>query len=532
VLTRFRLFLLVAFLFGSCSMAMASEFVWAHDQPFDGRYDANVAVAADGLGMPSLAGVVTAGERCRVTHYDIDGTSLWSLDLLGDVHLQGALYDRSDRLVVYGSFVGSMHAASRQLAGPPGQPRAFVLRLTPAGAVDWLVAPGDPDISGQGVQAMTVDPEGFLWYTHSWAEGSSLIRRLDDSGHVAETIVQENVLFASSVAIGPDGSIWVCGPTTSGPVSFGGHEAISPYFYTKYVVKYSPTRAFEWVQFVEDVTFPITFRIAVDETGNGYFSGPLNCSCPFGDIVPDSFNWVFDLFLTRISASGEFLWLREVPNFNLAADATVGVGVSLSCDASGAAVCGFSRNQIQWVQGEYVPAYGSQDAMVVRFDPEGTYQWGKAAGGISVDGADALALGPDGATYVAGMCMETAHFDGVTLPGAGSRIFIAAARSSPSSVPSPPLPALITGARSSPNPFAPLTRIVFNSGTPGPVRLAVYDAGGVLVRSLARMNDGPGTHAVTWDGRDDRGAEVAAGVYYCRIAAEGEATTVRMVRVR
>jgi flagellar hook assembly protein FlgD len=99
-------------------------------------------------------------------------------------------------------------------------------------------------------------------------------------------------------------------------------------------------------------------------------------------------------------------------------------------------------------------------------------------------------------------------------------------------VPSPPLPALITGARSSPNPFAPLTRIVFNSGTPGPVRLAVYDAGGVLVRSLARMNDGPGTHAVTWDGRDDRGAEVAAGVYYCRIAAEGEATTVRMVRVR
>jgi flagellar basal-body rod modification protein FlgD len=45
----------------------------------------------------------------------------------------------------------------------------------------------------------------------------------------------------------------------------------------------------------------------------------------------------------------------------------------------------------------------------------------------------------------------------------------------------------------------------------------VYDAGGKLVRTVAEGAFSPGRHAVDWDGRNDGGWRVPAGVYCYRI---------------
>jgi len=66
-----------------------------------------------------------------------------------------------------------------------------------------------------------------------------------------------------------------------------------------------------------------------------------------------------------------------------------------------------------------------------------------------------------------------------------------------------------------PNPVGPRTRIEFGLARPEPARLAIYDVTGRLVRTLV---DDPlaraGTHSVTWDARDTKGAPVAAGAYW------------------
>ena len=49
------------------------------------------------------------------------------------------------------------------------------------------------------------------------------------------------------------------------------------------------------------------------------------------------------------------------------------------------------------------------------------------------------------------------------------------------------------------------------------------------------MSDGyllSGRHEVLWDGRDDKGEEVSAGVYLCRLVAEGTVLTRKMVLVK
>lgn len=62
--------------------------------------------------------------------------------------------------------------------------------------------------------------------------------------------------------------------------------------------------------------------------------------------------------------------------------------------------------------------------------------------------------------------------------------------------------------------------------------VAVFDASGRLVRSLAGGTLAAGEHRLTWDGRDQAGRPAAAGSYYCRLAAGRERRTQRISLVR
>ena len=105
------------------------------------------------------------------------------------------------------------------------------------------------------------------------------------------------------------------------------------------------------------------------------------------------------------------------------------------------------------------------------------------------------------------------------------------------------LPAVITGAPgaavetaqrtwirdATPNPARHGTRVDFELGRPGRVRLAVYDASGRLVRDLLAEDLPGGAHAVTWDGRDAGGRQVGAGVYFAKLSAGGHVDSVKMI---
>ncbi len=89
-----------------------------------------------------------------------------------------------------------------------------------------------------------------------------------------------------------------------------------------------------------------------------------------------------------------------------------------------------------------------------------------------------------------------------------------------------------------PNPFNASTRIAYRVGSPGPggelahVRLAVHNILGQLVRELVDEPQGAGSYSVWWDGRDERGMDVASGVYLCRLQVEDIRQTSKMLLVR
>ena len=81
-----------------------------------------------------------------------------------------------------------------------------------------------------------------------------------------------------------------------------------------------------------------------------------------------------------------------------------------------------------------------------------------------------------------------------------------------------------------PNPFNPRTRIEFEVGGSQTVAVtvAVYDLRGQKIRSLYSGNAAPGLQSLTWDGRNDSGHNLAAGVYLARVNVAGQQQAVKM----
>jgi hypothetical protein len=80
-----------------------------------------------------------------------------------------------------------------------------------------------------------------------------------------------------------------------------------------------------------------------------------------------------------------------------------------------------------------------------------------------------------------------------------------------------------------PNPFSTTTTIRFEVSDDGPsTRLEVFDAGGRRIRTLIDGATAAGPNSETWNGRDDSGNAVSAGVYFLRLEV-GEQLTIRRV---
>ena len=83
-----------------------------------------------------------------------------------------------------------------------------------------------------------------------------------------------------------------------------------------------------------------------------------------------------------------------------------------------------------------------------------------------------------------------------------------------------------------PNPSVTNTELVWVLPERARVSLRLYDVQGRLVRELVDQVYDPGEHAAVWDGRDRRGAPVAAGVYFARLQAGRWDSVRKFVRLR
>ena len=88
-------------------------------------------------------------------------------------------------------------------------------------------------------------------------------------------------------------------------------------------------------------------------------------------------------------------------------------------------------------------------------------------------------------------------------------------------------------ALAAPNPFNPSTTLYFQVPESGEVSLVIYNLAGQVVKTLIRGRTlKAGIHDVFWEGRDEQGRPVAAGVYFYRLRAGDRALVRKMTLLR
>jgi len=81
----------------------------------------------------------------------------------------------------------------------------------------------------------------------------------------------------------------------------------------------------------------------------------------------------------------------------------------------------------------------------------------------------------------------------------------------------------------SPNPMTTSTELHYRVVDTTPVRLAIYDVSGRVVKVLTARSQTPGDHTLVWNGTDAQARRVPLGVYFCKLETGGRSASTRIV---
>ncbi|MHA1277679.1 MAG: hypothetical protein ACTSQ8_10845 [Candidatus Helarchaeota archaeon] len=214
---------------------------------------------------------------------------------------------------------------------------------------------------------------------HSNFTASNSLQKLEDNPVTLHPTAENNALLwdvtwggtsgdrGESVAIGPDGAIYVAGSTAS----FGaGSNDFA-------LVKFHPNGTKAWNVTWGGASSDEGFDVAIGADGALYVAGGT-ASFGAGGL---------DLALVKFHPNGTKAW-------NVTwGGGSVDRGESVAIGADGALyVAGYTASF----------GAGSDDSALVKFYPNGTKAWNVTWGGASDDHGESVAIGADGALYVAG----------------------------------------------------------------------------------------------------------------------------------
>lgn len=228
-------------------------------------------------------------------------------------------------------------------------------------------------------------------------------------------------LYNSSIVLDNSGNIYSIGHFhNSGPVDFDpgpGVVNLSAVGSTDiYVSKYNSSGHLIWVKRCGGVEKDEGSAIAVDASGNVYFTGNFQGTADFNpgsEVYNLSSNGVRDIFVAKLDPEGNFLWAKQLGG------TTNDTGRAIVVDGSGDVyVTGEFEKTVNFdpdTGNNMITSQGKTDIFLLKLSTTGDFQWVKHIGADGFDRGEALAIDSDSNLILTGSYTGTVDFD----PGDG-----------------------------------------------------------------------------------------------------------------
>ena len=261
---------------------------------------------------------------------------------------------------------GSVYVCGYTNSVGAGKQDFLLAKFSNSGTVQWQrTLGGSGDDYGWSVAVASDGSVYVCGYTNSTGAGNNdfLLAKFSSSGTVQwqRTLGGSGDDCGKSVAVAPDGSVYVCGYTNS---AGAGEEDLL-------LAKFSSSGTVQWQK---------TFGSQYGDEGRSVVVAPDGSVYVCGSTYGDS-----DLLFAKFSSSGTVQWQKALGRGDYRYE--FGYSVAVAPDGS-VYVCGTAAHD--------------GDLFLAKFSSSGTVQWQKALDGSNLDKGHSVAVAPDGSVYVCG----------------------------------------------------------------------------------------------------------------------------------
>ena len=350
--------------------------------------------------------------------------------------------DASGNVYTTGTFSGTVDfdpgAGTFNLTSAGGY-EVFISKLDASGNFIWAKSIGGAgnevgysivlDATGSvyttGYFSGTVDfnPGAGTFSLTSVSNDDIFISKLDASGNFiwAKSIGGAGYDYGISVVLDVSGNVYTSG-YFFGTVDFdpgvGTFSLTSAGSYDVFISKLDAFGNFIWAKNMGGANVDRGASITLDPSGNvyttGYFSGTADFDPGVGtfNLISSASSW--DIFISKLDASGNFIWAKSMSGANN------DLGNSVTIDATGNVyTTGYFSGTVDFDPGvgtNNLTSSGVADIFISKLDASGNFIWAKRIGGSSSNWGSYIRLDPSGNVYTTGYFSGTTDFD----PGTGN----------------------------------------------------------------------------------------------------------------
>ncbi len=306
--------------------------------------------------------------------------------------------------------------------------------LTSAQSLDWVKTMGGT--AYESGYAIAVDDAGNVYTTGAFkgtvdfdpnAGTDSLTAIQDFDIFIQKLDVKGKLVWAKSmggtgedegyaITVDPTGNVYTTGPF-QGTVDFdpnaGTYDLTATGSRDVFIQKLDKDGNLVWAKSLEGSAASFAHQIALDDSGNLYLAGSFEGAVDFdpgNGMHMVTSNGAEDVFILKLTANGDFLWVKSVGGLNF--DYPAGIALD---GAGNIYICGSFSQTVDFDPGAGTHIFSTIPAIlglfILKLDSNGDFSWAKQVYGTADTEAQGIAVDGEGNVCVIGSFSETADFN-------------------------------------------------------------------------------------------------------------------------